>query len=286
MLALVLGMACVQSAPAQTFKRVMVKGGAPLVQIAPGGASVWARASNGNPYILKGKQFVLANSISLSEIAVGGGSTFQADAVWGLDSSGRIYSARKSGTSWIFDQMPGVLDSIAVGAGHVDSCHPYEVWGLSSTLIYRYNFCVQNWDNVPGSLATLAVGGSDIWGINGNGDVFYFDFGTLSFWKWPSSWGASDQVAVGSNGVWVLSRGDIYELEYSSPYFVSVGTGLTQIRAGGNGMWGLDASGGVFFLRSWHLYFIPGVLTSISVGSGGGVWGLDSSGKAFAFSTP
>jgi hypothetical protein len=57
MLALVLGIACTQSASAQTFKRVNFKGGAPLVQIAAGGASVWARASNGNPYILKGKQW-------------------------------------------------------------------------------------------------------------------------------------------------------------------------------------------------------------------------------------
>jgi hypothetical protein len=59
-LAFVLGMACTQSAPAQTFKRVNVQGGAALTQIAAGGASVWARSSSGHPYILKGKQFVLA----------------------------------------------------------------------------------------------------------------------------------------------------------------------------------------------------------------------------------
>ena len=52
MLALVLGIACAQPAPAQTFKRAKVQGGAALVQVSSGGASVWALASNGKPYIL------------------------------------------------------------------------------------------------------------------------------------------------------------------------------------------------------------------------------------------
>src|SRR6202011_1412793 len=90
MLALVLGITCVQSAPAQTFKKVKVNGNAPLVQVASGGASVWALASNGHPYIFNGKSFGLASSISLSQIKVGGGNAAQADAVWALNSSGSI----------------------------------------------------------------------------------------------------------------------------------------------------------------------------------------------------
>src|SRR5258708_8865545 len=92
-LGLVLGMACTQLATAQTFKKVKVNNNAPIVQVASGGASVWALASNGNPYIFKGKNFVLANSISLSQIAVGGGNAVQADVVWALSSSGNIYRA-------------------------------------------------------------------------------------------------------------------------------------------------------------------------------------------------
>ncbi len=74
MLALVLGIACAQPAPAQTFKRAKVQGGAALVQVISGGASVWALASNGKPYIFNGTSFALANNISLSQIAVGGGN--------------------------------------------------------------------------------------------------------------------------------------------------------------------------------------------------------------------
>lgn len=182
MLALALGIACTQSASAQQFKRINVKGGASLVQIAAGGASVWARASNGNPYILTGGTFVLANSISLTQIAVGGGNTLQKDAVWGLDSSGNIYKATKSGTSWVFSQITGVLDFIAVGAGYQDNCHPYEVWGLNPAAeIFRYNFCGLNFEQVGGTLATLAVGGGEIWGINADSILFGFNFTKLVF---------------------------------------------------------------------------------------------------------
>jgi hypothetical protein len=288
MLALVLGIAGAQSAPAQTFKRVKVYGGAALAQIAAGGASVWARASNGNPYILKGKQFVLANSISLTQIAVGGGNALQADTVWGLDSSGNIYKATKSGTTWVFSQAPGVLEFIAVGPGYTDNCHPYEVWGLYAASIYRYNFCIQNWDFVPGSLASLAVGGGDIWGINGNGQLFEFNFDALSFLP-STNLSIFTQVTAGPNGAWALSSGGPWQFAnlstWSSDYIAEY---VTQIQAGGNGVWGISYAQ-VFRLEPSKLSFlhIPGAtLFSISVGSGGGVWGLDSSGKAYGFTTP
>jgi hypothetical protein len=286
--ALVVGIACPRSAPAQTFKQVKVKGGAALTQIAAGGASVWALASNRHPYIYKSPQFVLANSISLSKIVVGGGDVHQADAVWGLDSSGSIYSATKSGTSWVFSKVPGVLDFIAVGSGYNDSCHPYEVWGLQAASIYRYNFCIKDWENVPGSLNTLTVGGGEIWGINANTTLFRFNLNTLLF---DQSFGDNFvQIAVGPNGVWAnIAHSLLVVFDYSSGVFnFGAGISATQIQAGGNGTWGIDDSQQIFRLwPSTAPSFFPGTpLVSISVGSGGGVWGLDSSGKAYVFSTP
>jgi hypothetical protein len=289
MLALALGIASTQSAAAQSFKHVSVKGGVALAQIAAGGASVWALARNGNPYILKGRQFVLANSISLTQLAVGGGNALQADAVWGLDSSGNIYSAAKSGTSWIFNQMPGVLDFIAVGIGYNDSCHPYEVWGLNSAAeIYRYDFCIQNWDQVGGTLGSLAVGGGDIWGVNGLFQLFRFDFATLTFMQKSILF---TQVTVGPNGVWTLQTDNsVYEFDDHTQVFflVSPTLRLTQIQAGGNGVWGIDSSQQIFRLEpsTWSFVQIPGALVSISVGTGGGVWGVNAAGQAYGFSTP
>ena len=292
MIALVLGMACTQSAPAQHFKRVNVKGGAPLVQIAAGGASVWARAANGNPYIFKGKQFVLANSLSLTQLAVGGGNTFQPDAVWGLDSSCLIYRAAKRGTSWVFSQVPGLLDFIAVGIGYQDSCHPYEVWGLDPGLdpaanIYRYNFCGQNFEQVAGTLGSLAVGGGGIWGINGSGNIYRFNFETLNFDLVDAR--HFTQITVGPNSVWVIfSPSDAFWFDGVAKTFYKLFADATQLQAGGNGVWAIGSNQNIYRLDESGARFIqlPGALVSISVGSGGGVWGLDGSGKAYGFTAP
>jgi hypothetical protein len=288
--ALVLWIAGTQSAPAQTFKHVFVKGGAPLAQIAAGGASVWARASNGNPYLLKGKQFVLANSISLTQIAVSGGNAFQADTVWGLNSAGSIYKAAKSGTTWVFSQVPGVLDFIAVGAGYQDSCHPYEVWGLNTgSEIFRYNFCLNSFDQAPGFLCQIQVGSGDIRGTECGPNVYRFNFSTLSFHQMSNL--NLTQLTVGPNGMWGITAspsGNVVQFDDEAHNFYAVGgEPATQIQAGGNGVWGISSSQQIFRLDPSTLSFvhIPGAFVSISVGTGGGVWGLDSSGKAFAFTT-
>lgn len=285
MLALALGIACTQSAPAQTFKRVMVKGGAALVQIAAGGSSVWARASNGNPYIFKSNKFVLANSISLTQIAVGGGNARQPDEVWGLDSAGSIYRATKSGTLWIFNQVPGILDFIVVGIGYEDNCHPYETWGLNpSAAIFRFNYCSGSWEQTPGTLQTMAVGGGEVWGLNGNGEIYLFR--SPSFARVGTA--SLTRIAVGPDGAWGRRQSTHAILEFQvtqGDFFDLFSPELEEIQAGGDGVWAFKDTGEVYRLQHGTKSFarVPGVLSSISVGSGAGVWGLDSSGKAYAF---
>jgi hypothetical protein len=292
MLAVALGSACVQSAPAQSFKKVNVSGNAPLVQVASGGASVWALASNGNPYILRGNSFALANTISLSQIAVGGGSSAQPDAVWALNSSGNIFRASRSGSTWTFSQVPGALDLIEVGPGYQDHCHPYEVWGLNpGAQIYRYNFCGNNFDPVTGLLCDIHVGGGDIWGAECGPKVYRFDFSTGVFDPITDPFGSFPALTVGPNGVWAIDTGgsDDYQYdEFTGTFFLLSLGFLTQMQAGGNGVWGLDPSGNIFRLEPSTLRFIqvPGSLVSISVGSGGGVWGINSSHQVLKFTMP
>ena len=290
MLALVLGITCVQSAPAQTFKKVKVNGNAPLVQVASGGASVWALASNGHPYIFNGKSFMLANNISLSQIKVGGGNAAQADAVWALNSSGSIYRASKSGSSWTFSQVAGVLDLIEVGPGYQDKCHPYEVWGLNTgSQVYRYNYCTSQFDQQSGILCDIHVGGGDIWGAQCGPNVFRFNFSTGVFDQIADPFGAFPQLTVGSNGdVWATDTGNSVVYKYDDfSGFVSFGCCVTQIQAG-NGVWALDGSN-IYRWEPSALKFgqvFGASLVSVSVGSGGGVWGINSSHQVFAFSTP
>ena len=291
MLTLALAIACVQSAPAQTFKKIKVNGNAPLVQVASGGASVWALASNGNPYIFNGKTFVLANSISLSQIAVGGGNAAQADAVWALNSSGSIYRASKSGGSWFFSQVSGSLDLIEVGPGYQDSCHPYEVWGLNTgSQIYRYNFCGNSFEQEPGFLCDIHVGGGDIWGAECGPKVYRFNFSSGNFDQIADPFGAFPALTVGPNGVvWALDTGSpgfIYQYDAFSG-FQGPTCCFSQIQAGGDGAWALSLPNISRFEPSTLSFVqVPGLLVSISVGSGGGVWGINSSHQVFAFSTP
>lgn len=47
------------------------------------------------------------------------------------------------------------FNQVAVGEGDLDSCHPYEVWGLAWTapewygLPYRYDFCKGQFVQIP-----------------------------------------------------------------------------------------------------------------------------------------
>lgn len=288
MLALVLGLLCTPSASSQTFKLVKTKGGAGLVAVASGGTSVWALSNTGgHPYVLKGKQFVLANNVSLSQIAAGGGSALQADSVWGLDTVGHIYTAVKSGTTWSFPQVSGALDFVTVGPGYQDSCHPYEVWGLHAASIYRYNFCGKNFDFVPGSLATVAVGGGGVWGINGNTAIFRFNFSTLQFDEVPP--GSLMQITVGPNGVWGLNGNyQVFQFDENVQSFFQLPGTLVQVQAGGNGVWAINILSEIFRLDPSTSTFvqIPGSLTRISVGSGAGVWGISGGKQAYNFSMP
>jgi Tectonin domain len=285
-LVLMLGTACVQSATAQTFKRVKVKGGVSLVQVAAGTSSVWAVGSNRRPYIYQNGRFERPRAhVFLTQITVGGGSAVQPDTVWGLDSAGGIYGTLYPYTR-SFYKVPGVLDFIAVGPGYSENCHPYEVWGLNAAAqIFRYNYCSMAFEQEPGTLGSLAVGGGAVWGINGNGEIFRFNFTTLVFDQLP---GFLTQITAGPNGIWGLFGTQIYQFSDNIQNFFQLPGSLTHIQAGGNGVWGLDSSGAILRLEPSTGSFvqIPGTLGQISVGNGGGVWGINSLNQTYTFSTP
>jgi Tectonin domain len=292
--AIALGIVCAQSGPAQTFKRMTVKGNMPMTQVSAGGSSVWALASNGHPYIYKGGQFVMAKNLVLTQIAAGGGSMSQPDAVWAINAAtGNVYSATLTGTKWVFSQIPGALDFIAVGIGYNDNCHAYEVWGDNpAAQIFRYNYCLQNWQQIAGTLGTLAVGGGNIWGINGNGTPYKFNFATLSF-EQALVHGTLSQISVGPNGAWATDGSRVYVYDSPLGEFFNLAPGV-QVQAGGNGAWAIDGNHNTFYFDPYTLSFvrIPHIISrtaprleTISVG-GTGVWGINTDHQVCNFSTP
>src|SRR5262249_23348032 len=255
-LTVILAMVWVTLASAQTFKKIAVTGGAKMTHIAAGSASVWALSTTGKPYVYENGKFTQASTVSLTQIAVGGGSLRQADAVWGLDAAGRIYRGLKNGTSYTFGIRPGILSHIAVGIGYEDSCHPYEVWGLNpSALIFRFDFCLKNWEQIPGTLQSISVGGGDVYGVNGNFEVYRFNFQTHAF-VWLSTRDHANQISPGSNGAWALDTEDLVR-EYNRDrdvfdYVFVPEHGVARfasIQGGGDGVWALDPNGRIYQLR-------------------------------------
>ena len=249
---------------------------------------------------------------SLSQIAVGGGSLLQPDQVWGVNGAG-VFSFDLSTNAYTQHNPSGAptyFNQIAVGEGNSDPlhCHPYEVWGLASSvpassgLPYRYNFCTSQFELVElpsGSTVPfthIATGGSDVWALDAWARIWHFD---QYLWTWIQGLGGYDntlqQIVVGVGEVWGLDgNGTVYRYDNYYGIFRQLPyppyTGFAQIAAGGNGVWGLerDTSNNGYRFASEFDYFVPvgSFWTQVAVGSGAGVWVINSSDEVFTFVRP
>jgi len=234
------------------------------------------------------KSFGKIAGASLFQLAVGGGTVSQPDEVWGIDVSLNVY--RFNYSTKTFDQIPGAAFSqIAVGEGAQDNCHPYEVWGLNSTVISRYNYCTGAFDGITGGPTQVATEGGDVWAINSSGGIYQFELaqgvGFVLFLNGPTL----TEIAVGVDNVWgINSSNQVFRYDPNTNQFSQVEGGLVQIAAGGDGVWGINQDNGIFRFdpgtASWVQ--VNGLLKSIAVGSGTGVWGINSSHQVFTFVRP
>lgn len=268
--------------------------GAPVRMIASGGTSVWALDTNFAIYRWNTDTRVFDQIPgSLVWISVGGGTLLEPDEVWGYNAAGQFY---RWSSGWVAMPVPaGGLGGPVIGKGFNNSCHPYEVWALgvvsvfNGNNIWRYNYCSAAWEQVPGQLASLSVGGGEIWGLNFSGQIWRFN--TTAQSGWTQIPGLLTTIAVGADGVWgVNASQQAFQFNPASQTFVQIsGAVLTYVAAGGNGVWGFNASHQVFryqaVMRTFSLS--PNVvLNHISVGSGGNVWGIDTANNIRVFVTP
>ena len=157
-------------------------------------------------------------------------------------------------TAQHFKQVTGFTGSMASVAAGRS-----EVWGVNTSgQVFRLTGT--KFVSVPGTLSQIAVGGGtvtqkdEIWGLDSSGSVFHFNYGKKSFTQLP---GFLSQIAVG--------EGDI---DSCHPYEV----------------WGINSNQNIFRYNYCSKQFdsIPGFLTQIST-AGGAVWGINSSAELFAF---
>jgi len=285
--------------------------------VVAGGHDVWALDDDGAIYRLNAntRQFdQFPGPAALAWISVGGGYVLYGDWVWAGTSDGRIFRKTAAVDQWQEVASPpgDPITFVATGHGHnIDGCHSREDWGISAANhSFRRNYCTDTWEVIQGSsLASIAVGGGEVWGFDSTHQVFRFDPAMGTFNQVP---GTLNRIAVGVDGVWgvldltpvntgataiarigaggSLNAAKVFQYDAATQAFVQIPNAqMRDIAAGGNGVWALDEGGGVFRFQAATRKFIPvpGVpLHSLTVGSGTDVWGIDQQHAIRAFVTP
>src|SRR5579862_2014869 len=147
----------------------------------------------------------------------------------------------------------GLLSKIAVGG--------QSMWGINrSDQIYQYQPATQSFKQLPGQLASIAVGGGtlvqpdEVWGINASDQIYRFDPSAQIFEQEP---GLLAQISVGSGyvachaaEVWGLNAaGQIYRFNYCANSFFQVPGLLAQISVGDGEVWGINSSGQIYYFN-------------------------------------
>jgi hypothetical protein len=144
----------------------------------------------------------------------------------------------------------------------------------------------QHFQQIPGSLTQVAVGRTEVWGVNASNQTYRFIPATKRFVKIPQS---LTQIAVGggtvlqADEVWGINAStQVFRFNFVTKKFVLVTGGLLQITVGEGDrdnchpyeVWGLNASGLIYRYNYCSSQFeqVPGSLTQIAAG-GGNVWG-------------
>jgi hypothetical protein len=282
LLVLVCGTSLVAPASAQHFKQV--KGS--LTSVSAGRNEVFGIDADDNVwrYSASSKAFDKIANVSLTNVAVGGGTLSQNDEVWGFNAN-FVYRFNYSKKEFV--QIPGILTQIAVGIGNQDDCHPYEVWGLNSgDEIFRFNYCENAFVQVSGFLTHVATGGGDVWGLNSAGQIFHFNLAAES---WQQVSGTLGTISVGVNDVWGINgSSQVFRYDSKTGLFNLVAAPVGEVAAGGDGVWAINTSNEIFRFDPSREEFVQvtGSLKNIAAGSGAGVFGVNSADQVFTFVRP
>jgi Tectonin domain len=213
-----------------------------------------------------------------------------------------------------FKQITGTpLSQIAAGRK--------EVWGLYNSGIYRFNPNTESFDQIPGALAQIAVGGGslmqtdEVWGVN-NGYVYRFNFSTNAF-DWVRGFEQCkfcipvlfSQIVVGAGyednchpyevwGVSYFPDVNVYRYNYctslfdNTPKLFDIGgtethVAFTRIAVDGGSVWGLSGSSVPAYVFEYSQQSGWGQASALGpsfqqISIGiNGVWALDSTGEVW-----
>ena len=240
------------SIPASAVQFELIPG-VTLTQVAVGRAEVWGVNASQQIYRFNATTSQFARVAgSLSQVAVGGGSLLEGDAVWGINTADQVFQYNFSTQKFV--QAQGELAQMTVCVGGNDSCHPYDVWGINAVgSIFRYNYCTLAMDSIQRVVDSISTNGSDVWstGYHAQTEVYKCNFGTQKWIGVPLKLIGVDfltQLAVGVNDVWAI--GFCFGAYHYEPALGLVlyprpwGQGCYQVTAGADAAWGLNTGTG------------------------------------------
>jgi hypothetical protein len=155
----------------------------------------------------------------------------------------------------------------------------------------------QHFKQIPGSLAQVAAGQNEVWGLDASNQVYRFNSVTKTFTKIGTL--KLTRIAVGggtvlqADQVWGIdASGLIYRFSFKTNTFVRVPGVLAQIvvsegvfdKCHPYEVWGLNAAELIYRYNSCTSQFeqVAGSLTVIATGAGA-VWGLNSSAQIYHY---
>lgn len=215
---------------------------------------------------------------ALSQIAVG------ADGLLMGISDGLAYTYKRGALQPVVEDFAAAQVAFGTGA---------RVYALdASGNIYYANGQTESWNQIPGTLSSIAFGGNGaVWGINGAQEIFTLQNAPMcGFQTLTSVSGSANQISVGADGsVWALSGTTVETFNPTSQSLeaVSGAPALAQISLGASGkIWGLDASGNIYQWDASSATFtnVPGQLTFIQAAANGSVWGINAAGQIYTYS--
>ncbi|MCP4088707.1 MAG: hypothetical protein GY746_02795, partial [Gammaproteobacteria bacterium] len=273
-----------------------------IVQLSHGSASsdVWGVNSNNEIYRKKdGDSTWVRIPGALAQISHGSDS-----AVWGVNSKDEIYRRNKDDSAW--EKVPGALKQVTVAADGT-------VWGINRKgEIYRRKVDDERWIKLISDsnivFKTVSAGrSSNIWALDKNGDIYYYNS--------PSDYGLTPIGGKGGSdgriyGGWGYGGGGAGWDSNAGSGGGSCGGSLRHSKAGGGGYSWMNGeyismeiirkdgrSGGSPRKHPKNDYakyeivdsdtpFIPwvkvdGKLSDISVADDGTVWGIDSNNVVY-----
>ena len=152
---------------------------------------------------------------------------------------------------------------------------------LAVLLLFSFASLCSAQTQVHGQLTQIAAGSTEVWGINGSGEVYQYT--SSGFTQVIPGDLFQITVGTGSKNVWGINASEEiynYDTALKPPAFEHVHGQLVQIQAGGQGVWGLNASGDIYvwngtaFVAPPHGQPVP--FCSVFVGGYEiGVWALD-----------